>query len=89
MPFGAWPGVLLEPPGRFRVAFSLAGDVIGQEVEQRAGLLAAQVFIERTARLGVFDRHNDRRPLQRVARSLTAAGAGAAAAALWSVSRRS
>jgi hypothetical protein len=67
----------------------LAGDVIGQEVEQRARLLAAQVFIERTARLGAFDRHDDRRTVQRVARSLAAAGAGAAAAALWSVSRRS
>jgi hypothetical protein len=87
MPFGAWPGVLLAPPGRFGVAFSLAGDVIGQEVEQRAGLLAAQVFIERTARLGVFDRHDDRRTVQRVARSLAPLGAAGAACALLGVSR--
>jgi hypothetical protein len=63
MTFGAWPGVFLAPPGRFGIVL-LAGRVVGQEVEQRPNLLAAQMLIERTAGLRVPDRDNNRGAVQ-------------------------
>jgi hypothetical protein len=53
----------------------LAGDVIGQEVEQRPCLLTTKVLIERTARLGALDRYDDRCSLQRVRLGAKEAGA--------------
>lgn len=50
-------------------ARTLAGGVVGQEVEQHAGLLAAQLLIERTARRRVFDGHDDLSPVEWIVRS--------------------
>jgi hypothetical protein len=73
MTFGAWPGVLLAPPGRFGMVF-LAGRVVRQEVEQRLNLLAAQMLIELTAGLRMPDRHDDWGAVQRVGLSRLPAG---------------
>jgi hypothetical protein len=64
----------------------LAARVTGEQVEQRAGLFAAQVRIERAAGLGVLDGHGNLRPVQRIRRSWTVTGI-AAALALFGVSR--
>lgn len=82
------PGCCKHRRATFRSVVLAAAHVIGQQVEQRAYLLAAQLLIERAARLGVLDGHNDRRAIQRVIRGRRRARAGAAAA-LFGVSRRS